>query len=239
LPAGPAMQGMNLTAHKGKVYRIGGMSPRNKPGDPADNHSTADCARFDPATKKWEALPFLPEPRSSHDVVVIGDQLIVVGGWALDGSKQSWPSTIVTLDLGSAKAEWKNSPQPFKRRALMAAAHKGRMYVIGGFDDKNQIARDVSIWDPKNGQWSEGTKLPASKGLAFAPAAGEHDGKLYVSVSDGTLYRLNESTSEWDVVGRGTPRVAHRIASHKSAGVLVLGGADKGKNSDLVEAFRP
>ena len=28
LPAGPAMQGMNLAAYKGKVYRIGGMTPQ-------------------------------------------------------------------------------------------------------------------------------------------------------------------------------------------------------------------
>jgi streptogramin lyase len=47
------------------------------------------CARFDPATKSWEELPPLPEPRSSHDVVVIDNQVIVVGGWALDGKSKS------------------------------------------------------------------------------------------------------------------------------------------------------
>jgi hypothetical protein len=55
LPGGPPLQGMNLTVHAGKIYRVGGMAPRNKPGDAADNHSTAECARFDPATGKWEA----------------------------------------------------------------------------------------------------------------------------------------------------------------------------------------
>ena len=57
LPGGPPMQGMNLAAANGKIYRIGGMSPRNSPGAPADNYSTAENARFDPATGKWEALP--------------------------------------------------------------------------------------------------------------------------------------------------------------------------------------
>src|SRR5688572_31164214 len=35
LPGGPIAQGMNLTSHGGKVYRVGGMQPKNKPGDPA------------------------------------------------------------------------------------------------------------------------------------------------------------------------------------------------------------
>ena len=74
-------------------------------------------------------------------------------------------------------------------------------------------------------------------GLSFAPAAGTHNGNLYVSVSDGTLYRLNDTSQEWEKVGRSTPRLAHRIASTGEA-VLVMGGADKGKNSDLVEAVR-
>ena len=33
---------MNLAAHGGKVYRVGGMQPRNEPGEPADNLSLAD-----------------------------------------------------------------------------------------------------------------------------------------------------------------------------------------------------
>src|SRR5688500_2695034 len=39
LPGGPIAQGMNLAAHKGKVYRVGGMQPKNAPGEAADNHS--------------------------------------------------------------------------------------------------------------------------------------------------------------------------------------------------------
>jgi hypothetical protein len=81
LPPGPAVQGMNLAAHRGRVYRVGGMAPRNRRGEPEDNRSVADVARFDPAAGKWEAISPMPASRSSHDVVVIGDQLYVVGGW--------------------------------------------------------------------------------------------------------------------------------------------------------------
>jgi hypothetical protein len=35
LPDGPPVQGLALVAHGDKIYRIGGMQPRNKPGDKA------------------------------------------------------------------------------------------------------------------------------------------------------------------------------------------------------------
>ena len=85
---------MNLVAHRGKIYRVGGMQPRNRPGDPQDVRSVADVARFDPARRQWEALPPLPSPRSSHDVVMLGDRMMVVGGWWLKGKEGTdWPDT--------------------------------------------------------------------------------------------------------------------------------------------------
>lgn len=231
LPPGPGLQGMNLTAHNGRIYRIGGMAPRNKPGEPADNHSTSECARYDPATKKWEALPPLPQARSSHDVVVIGNQMIVTGGWTLAGSRQEWADTLVTMNLSEQELEWKSAAQPFRRRALIAAVLQEKLYVIGGINDKDQIEPKVSIYDPKAGTWSEGPALPEGV-MAFAPAATIHDGSLYVSVFDGTLFRLDGS--RWEKAGKATGRVAHRLVSYKD-GILVIGGAARRKNFDLIE----
>jgi N-acetylneuraminic acid mutarotase len=236
LPSGPPMQGMNLVALDGKIYRVGGMSPRNSPGTPTDNYSTADAARFDPASGKWEALPSLPEPRSSHDVVVIGNKIIVTGGWAIRGKRTDWADTLAILDLSAEHPAWTSVPQPFRRRALMAAALDGKMYVIGGFDEKSEIVRDVAIYDPVANTWSHGPQIPEGPGLSFAPAAAVHHGDLYVSVSDGTLYRLNRSSMQWEKAGKSTPRLAHRIASDGDS-VLVMGGAENGKNFDLIEAI--
>jgi hypothetical protein len=55
------------------------MEPHNKSGDKSATFSVADNDRFEPKTRKWEQLPPLPEARSSHDVVVIGNKLFVVG----------------------------------------------------------------------------------------------------------------------------------------------------------------
>lgn len=236
LPGGPAVQGMNLAAYGGKIYRIGGMTPRNPPGQPADTHSVADCARFDPASKKWEALPPMPQPRSSHDVVVIDGKLIVSGGWDMQGpAGQKWADTILTLDLTAPRLEWKEAPQPFKRRALIAAAYKGKMYVMGGMDEKGAVVPEVDIYDPRTGAWTKGPAVPGTGVNAFAPAAVTHRGELYLSVADGTLYRLDEGKGQWVDSGRATARVAHRLVSNGET-VLVIGGAIDGQNLDSIEA---
>jgi hypothetical protein len=235
LPDGPPVQGMNLAAHGGKIYRVGGMQPRNKPGEPQDIHSIADVARFDPATGKWETLPPLPVPRSSHDVVVVGNTLVVVGGWTLKGKERTeWPDSIEMLDLGAPSLVWKRAPQPFKRRALIAAAVGGKVYVLGGFDEKSQVVKGSSVYEVARGTWSEGPELPGGAMNGFGPAAATVGSALYVSVDNGGLYRLNESTT-WMKVGQATPRIVHRLVPD-GARILVVGGAFGGKNSDLVEA---
>jgi len=228
---------MNLAAYGGKIYRIGGMEPRNAPGTAADTFSVADAALFDPASRRWESLPSLPEPRSSHDFVVIGSKLIVTGGWALQGkSGQKWMGTLQVLDLGAIHPAWKSASQPFKRRALIAAAYRGKMYVMGGMTDKSEIVPDVDIYDPRSGLWTKGPPLPGTAANCFAPAATVHEGHLYVSLANGSLYRLNDAVQRWEEAGHATPRVAHRLVSGGTA-LLVIGGAADGNNFDLIEAL--
>lgn len=236
LPAGPALQGMNLAVHDGKMYRCGGMEPRNAKGKAPDNHSIADCARFDPAVGKWQPVPPLPQPRSSHDIAAVGDKLIVGGGWNLMGAQQQWADTVAVFDLTKPKPAWESHPQPFRRRAFIAVAYEGKMYFIGGLNEEGKIVRGVSIFDPRSNSWSEGPSLPEGFGTAFSPAAAVHSGRLYVSVSDGSILRLDAAGKSWEKVAEATPRIAHRMVSCGPS-LYVIGGAAKGKNFDLVEAI--
>lgn len=237
LPAAKPLQGMNLAAHGGMIYRVGGMEPRNAPGTKADNHSVADVARFNPAAKAWEPMPALPEPRSSHDAVAVGDHLVVTGGWTMAGSEgAAWAKTTLLLDLKAAKPEWKPVSQPFERRALIAAAHQGKVYVMGGIMPSGSVSTEVDIFDPASQTWSKGPVLPGPAINGFAPAAAVHEGQLYVSVGGGGVYRLHPNGSRWDDAGTNTARLAHRMVSLDGS-LLILGGAAQGKNFDLVEAL--
>jgi hypothetical protein len=236
LPGGPGLQGMNLATHNGKVYRVGGMQPRNETGDRADNYSVSDVARFDPAAKRWEAMPPLPRPRSSHDVVVVGDKLIVLGGWDMRGRARGndWTGTMEVMDLSAARPAWQTVPQPFERRALIAAVHGEKVYVIGGFDEDSDPSRRVDVYDVATGGWAHGPDLPGAERNGFAPAACVMGGRLYASVGDGSMLRLDESKQAWEKVGATTPRIVHRLVPHGPR-ILVLGGAAKGDNLNLVE----
>jgi hypothetical protein len=234
LAGGPGLQGMNLLAHDGNICRVGGMAPRNKPGEKADTQSVAEVACFG-SNGKWRTLPALPEARSSHDVVVIGGQVLVTGGWNLRGAQPSeWAKTTLALDWAKPEAGWRTLPQPFERRALITAVHGGKMYVIGGIMPSGQVSREVDTFDPASGKWAKGPTLPGADINGFAPAAAVHEGRLYVSVGNGSLYRMDEAKGVWMEAGQTTERLAHRMVS-VPGGLLIAGGAHKGANFDLVE----
>ncbi len=238
LPAGPPAQGLNIVAHEGRIYRVGGMQPRNQVGEPSDTWSLADVARFDPVRGAWEALPPLPTPRSSHDVVVVGQSLIVMGGWSMRGREGApiWLDTLEVLDLSAPTLAWRSVRQPFKRRAFVAAASHGRVYVIGGFDEDDNVLRDVAIYDVKQDRWGAGPDLPGGRRSGFGPAAAVADGRLFISIDDGSVHRLNDTSTAWEPYGRATPRIVHRMVSDKGR-LYIIGGATRGGNSALVEAL--
>jgi uncharacterized GH25 family protein len=242
LPGGPGLQGLALVTHGGKLYRVGGMQPRNKPGDPSDNHSVATCSCYDPATKKWSDLPDMPAGRSSHDAVVVGDTIYVVGGWKMrgTGTKPEWHDTALILDLAAKALKWESIKQPFRRRALTAAAHEGKVYVIAGMTDENELELGVDIYDPAKGNWTAGKAVPGVIGNGFTPASAVAGGRLYVSTADGKVWRLTEKGDAWDEVGTmQRPRFVHRMVAAGDNLLLAVGGASRAGNVDLTEAIVP
>jgi N-acetylneuraminic acid mutarotase len=241
LPAGPAIQGLALVSHGGKLYRIGGMQPRNKPDEDADNISIAAVARFDPKVGKWEPLPDLPAGRSSHDATIVGDRIIVVGGWQMNGvgKKSVWHDTTLVLDLAKSAPQWVSIKQPFKRRALNVATLEGKVYVVGGMGPDG-TEKSVDILDLKTQEWSQGPALPGPARNGFTPAVCANAGALFASPSDGKLYRLGAKRDAWVQVGElEQKRIVHRIVPLRDDCMLVLGGASPGGNVAQLEAVIP
>ncbi len=226
LPAGPRVQGLALVAHGDTVIRIGGMQPRNKEGEAADTHSLKTAAKYDPAAKKWVDLPDMPAGRSSHEAVVIGTRLYVVGGWEMRGKGESprWHNSGLVLDLSAKEPRWQEFKQPFKRRALGAAAVGGKIYVIGGLGEKATTSA-VAVYDPRADKWSEAPDVPGSGKHGFSPAAAESAGRLFVSTSDGQLHRLSADGKKWELAADTSKRRVHRLVPGKDGKVLLVGGA--------------
>jgi hypothetical protein len=232
LPMQTPLQGLALVAHRGKLYRVGGMHARNATADDKEDlHSTTEFAAFDPATNRWTALAPLPAPRSSHNAVVIGERLYVTGGWTLAGSRKGeWLDDSLVYDFSDPSAGWQKLPQQdFRRRALAAGQWRGKMAALGGMDQNAKVSRRVDLFDPTKGQWSQGPNLPGTGMSGFGVSASSLGENLYVSGSNGRVYRLADDGSKWQAVARlATARFFHQLVpAGTEDALLVVGGASR------------
>lgn len=220
-------QGASLVATDKGVLRIGGMAAKNAKGEKQDLWSSETAARFDVSDKSWHPLPKLPERRSSHDSIVIGDTLYVIGGWALLGdSDLKWHNTYLTLNLKKSEATWQIHKQPFERRALAVHTIGTKLYAIGGMDSDEDIVTLVSVLDTTTGEWSEGPKLPSDKLGGFGFAAVSHESRLFASGAAGVLLELRDSV--WvPLVKLQQPRYFHRLVSGGEGKLIALGGENR------------
>jgi hypothetical protein len=228
LGTGPGLQGLAMVAHRGKLYRIGGFTAKNKEGAKHDLWSLADVACYDIGAKKWNELSPLPEPRSSFDAAVLGDAIYVVGGWQLAGdADRVWHKTAYVLDLAAETPRWQPLPEPlFQRRALSVAAHDGRIYAIGGMQPEGGPTTRVEVYDPADGKWSSGPELLGEKMDGFGSSAFATGGRLYVSTYSGKLQRLSEDGKSWELVKQlENDRFFHRLLPLSDSQLITLGGA--------------
>ncbi|WP_052639785.1 Kelch repeat-containing protein [Zavarzinella formosa] len=242
LDGGVAVQGTALVAHGDKIYRVGGLQPMNKKEEKTDIRSLASVSVYDTKAGKWAEAEPLPEARSSHDAIVVGDTLFVFGGWQLNGSsaagKSVWLNHGLSLDLSKTGAKWEIVKQPFQRRALTMAAFDGKVCVIGGLGEKSTDA-GINIYDPKSATWSTGPAIPGDKMNAFSPSAATLDGKLYLTPKDGKVYRMTEKKDAWETVGEFKQgRFVARMVGHGKNLIVVAGASPAGMLASL-EAIVP
>lgn len=214
LAMGQPLQGLPLVAHGGKIYRIGGLDAKNAPGEEDSLHSVSTFASYDPSTKSWTELPSLPNPRSSHNAVVIGDMIYVIGGWQLSGTDEGeWQAGGLSFDLSNPNATWEPMPEPpFKRRALAISHKDGKVIVLGGMNDDANISKQVFFFDPATKNWGEGPELPGRSFHSFGLAAWNHSNELYVNGMSGILYRLSEDDTQWEEIATAqTKRFFHQL----------------------------
>jgi N-acetylneuraminic acid mutarotase len=239
LADGPGLQGLALVAHNGTLYRLGGFSAKNAKGEENLLVSNADVAAVSTTGGEWQALPSLPEPRSSFDAAVQGDTIYVIGGWQLRGEEDSiWHTTAWKLDLSQAAPEWSAIPSPpFQRRALAVADFDGKIYAIGGMQSEGGPTTKTSVFDPATGNWTDGPSLVGEQGMTgFGASAFATGGRLYVSTHDGELQRLSEDGAAWEIVQKlPTARFFHRMLPVNDHQFVVVGGANmgSGKFTDL------
>ena len=231
-------QGVAMVAYRGALYRIGGFEAVTRTTEKQNLISSDDFARWDFQSGSWQMLPKLPEPRSSHDAAIIGSQLYVVGGWNLQGggATAKWHDTAAVLDLAAEKLEWKTIGVPFRRRALSIAAWNQKLVCAGGMTESGGPTTKTSIYDPANGQWSEGPSLIGTSMDGFGSSSFSCDGRLFVTTVSGSIQQLATDGGRWELAGQlQQARFFHRMISWRDAKLIVVGGAsmEEGKRLAL------
>ena len=243
LPPGPPLQGTALIEYDGAIYRVGGMRADNPRREPGELHSVKSAARFLPDENRWQRFMALPANRSSHDLAVVGDLLVVAGGWELRGSVEDplWERTVFALDLttlqGDSIGRWHVLTEtPVAVRANAAVGFDGKLWVLGGLDDNGDTTRRVDIYDPSTDAWTSGPELPTSGSLnGFGADAVTVRDHLLVSQADGRVYRIRSGENEWTRAGDlHERRFFHRLVSDGQS-LFAIAGANRTGHLSSVE----
>ncbi len=168
-----------------------------------------DSGHLDKVTRVWlldgrvrtEELPSLPVPIAYAAYVQVGTKLFVFGGQEAPDATTTLNKALV-YDMEKPADGWKElASMPSARMLASAAAHQGKIYVMGGCslhaDEKGQAQRtylkDVLVYDIASDTWlpEAATDLPVSL-VAIPGPIPVIDGKAYVLGGDpGVYYRAS------------------------------------------------
>ncbi len=223
-------QGASLLPYQGKLIRIGGLQAANEAGEKENLVSLDEVGFFDPAANQWKPSTPMPAPRSSHDSVVVGDRIYVVGGWLLNGISKGakWYDEMFVGQIVDGKITWSSVPQPFQIRANAVAAVDGKIYSVGGMSSEDGTTSELWIYDPETEKWSTGPKLPKGIMDGFGASACSLNDRIYVSAYMGIVYRLAEDGESWEEVGKlKQRRFFHRLTPFGSDSLMAIAGANR------------
>lgn len=149
---------MAVTAHAGRIWLAGGLSPFGE--------ALADVEVFDPATGEWSKGPSLPGAVHHAALVSDGDRLLLIGGYL--GSEFNRPTDIV-LVLSAGADGWQPGPPLPEPRAAGAAAWDGARVVyaggVGGGIEAEVFALAGDAWEPMGAMREAREHLAATSDL--------------------------------------------------------------------------
>jgi Kelch motif protein len=192
------------------------------------------------APADWQEQAPLPAPRMELVAAVVGDEIVVAGGFNADGSHSA------RVDAYSPGGDrWRRLPDlPRTAHHAMAVGDRGRLYVLGGYGPDRQPQRSAYVFD--GARWRALPRLPSPRAAAGAAIAG---GRIVVAGgvvrTSGTRLARNAlsfdlKTRRWSVVPGPTPR-EHLGVTSLAGVVYAVAGRTSGLDTNLTrfESYRP
>ena len=187
-----------------------------------------------PSNASWTTLTSPPGASFGAATASQGGRLYVLGGF----STQISPS-VVAWD-GATWGAVSSMLQP--RLMSGAAAARGSVFALGGFDENGVSSASAERFDPGPGTWSAVASMPLSRASGAAGAIGE---SLFVAGGQGDdgqplaeCFRFDPAIDAWSsIAALPTPRTG--VAGAVFEGRLWVIGGFNGGPSPVVERFDP
>lgn len=202
----------------------------------ADTSSTTTAPAPEPGS--WERVSGMAFPRSEMPGAVLDGMVYVPGGFMT--TAQGGATGTARVEVYDPDADsWSAAPDlPEARHHLMAAAHGGMVWVVGGYGDDGPAD---TIWSlgPDHEEWAEHAPMPVP---VAAGAAASLAGHIYivggVPAGDVTL-RYDPATDAWEELEPMPSPRQHLAAASHDGKVWAIAGRWGGEERAIVEVFDP
>jgi len=189
------------------------------------------------AAGTWQSGAPLPTKRTEVSGASWRGEVVVVGGYAADGS------SVSNVDAYSPETRrWRRLPDlPVAVNHAAATSYRGRLYVVGGY---GATGARRSVYVLAGARWRALRPMPGARAAAGAAVV---RGRLYVvggvqrpGVLARTAYALDLSGGRWTKIPAPTPR-EHLAATTDGRRIYAVAGRTAGIDTNLsvLESYTP
>ena len=173
--------------------------------------------------------------RSEHPAVLLGDEVVVAGGFIEVGVGRT--GVTPTVEAYSPDSDtWRDLPDlPEARHHGMAAVVGGRLFFIGGYTPSGNPS--AAVWELVDEAWRDVAPLPAPVAAGAAVTMGQSI-FLVGGVPDGNLYRYDVEGDAWTTLPPSGTKREHVAAVVLEGEIWAIAGRWD-EVFDTTEVFDP
>ncbi len=192
---------------QGEIYVAGGLSselPKEQ------GQMTAAVQIYNPTTNSWRYGTALPQGRHHGQLVAVGDELYLFGGF-IQANGGAWSASRDVLRLDQVQQRWvkvADLPEPLSETVSFVL--DGKIHLVSGrspatqanaqWQDQGDVASHFIV-DPVTLTIEQGTALPIAKNSAGGVAAASFGyivgGRKVKAGNEAGFHRYDGKTKEW------------------------------------------
>lgn len=187
--------------------------------------------------EEWQPRAPLSLPRTEVAAAAVGSEIVVAGGFNADGSTSARADAYTP-----ARDSWRRLPDlPVTTHHAMAAAFKGKLYVVGGYLRFGSPLARAFVFE--SGRWRALPRMPEPRAAGGAAVVG---GKLYVVGGVGPnglarrAFAYDLVKKRWSTLAGPRPR-EHLAVTLARGRIYALAGRLAGIDTNLktVQSWAP